>query len=250
MNKFEAGDKVRCVEVRGTARDRLTQDKAYEVLAAREWISLVRDDVGVASYFSNTFFEKVEDQTDSEEIKAGDVVECVDADNALHYLVKGGHYFVDAIREGLGGAILYDVSSLQDGSKGSGWAPHRFKKIAWEEVTTDTKSEETQVSELDEFKARVWEAAQEAKKEHGWCSEVDALLAGLGVTDPNPRAMYRVMIPVEISAPRAEGKDAIDLVRSAAVGAVHGALIEFAESDVSVERVKGRPRWTVEEVTG
>ena len=243
MNKFEVGDKVRCVEDDWFP---ITKGKTYDVTSAKWGIFRTLDDHGQVNWFSEHRFEKVE-ESPPEEVRVGDIVECIDADGSLHALVKGGYYFVDAVRKGVEGIVLYDVSSLQDGSKGSGWAAHRFKKIAWEEVTTDTKSEETQASELDEFKKRVWEAAQAAKAEHGWCSEIDAVLEQLGVQDPSPRVTYRVMIPVELEGPAGAVCKA-DMFRLGTNAALAAALRTYAEGDV--DDVVVLNSWTVEEVTG
>lgn len=173
----------------------------------------------------------------SERFEVGDRVRCVDAGST--YLTNGSVYQVMSV-DPAGGNLSVHPWPL------TLYSAERFEPVD-EGPSTPTDGG---ADPLAEFKKQVWQAAQAAKAEHGWCGEVDAILAELGVQDPNPRVKYRVMIPVEIRARRAEGKDAIDLVRNAAVGAVFGAISEFTESDVSVERVKGRLAWTVEEVTG
>lgn len=50
-------------------------------------------------------------------------------------------------------------------------------------MTTET-TEATGVSELDAFKAKVYEMAQQAKRQHGWCGEIDDILDRLGVEGP------------------------------------------------------------------
>lgn len=50
-------------------------------------------------------------------------------------------------------------------------------------MTTET-TEATGVSELDAFKARVYEMAQQAKRNYGWCGEIDEILARLDIEAP------------------------------------------------------------------
>ena len=47
---------------------------------------------------------------------------------------------------------------------------------------------EVQETELEAFKARVYAVAQKAKADHGWCGEIDAMLAELGVEIPQGEA--------------------------------------------------------------
>lgn len=52
---------------------------------------------------------------------------------------------------------------------------------------------------LDSFKAKVYEVAQKAKAEHGWCPEIDRILSDLGVEAP-PKLMrtFILNIPIEV----------------------------------------------------
>lgn len=47
-------------------------------------------------------------------------------------------------------------------------------------MTTET----IEATELEAFKAKVYEMAQQAKRNHGWCSEIDDILDRLGVEAP------------------------------------------------------------------
>ena len=114
--------------------------------------------------------------------------------------------------------------------------------LTYKENTVDPNK----MSELDEFKKKVWEVAQTAKEKYDWCEEIDKILEELDVTDPNPTITYIVSIPVEVDGP-AGIKNAQDLFTpSVTITAVQKTLKETAKPGIKFVYPKTLYNWKVE----
>lgn len=163
---FKKGDKIKCtLGIQGV----LTEGKVYtaETDQSDETGVQVVDDKGRADSFYSERFEPVPPP------KVGDLVEVTEGHLSM---AKGSRFRLVFVGESNARGIL-----VHDAGNGVARRPMFRWNMRLDLIRVIEK--ET----LDSFKAKVWEKAQKAKREHGWCSEVDAILAELGVSDPNPR---------------------------------------------------------------
>lgn len=225
---FQVGDIVQCVDdYLGLAIGEYYKvDKVYTDINDNTVLDITSTSDGLArgNGWSASRFKKVI----MTKFNIGDRVRCINRNGTLS---ENTEYTVTDINFDKNLKETYLTVQDDTGRKHHGYYPQRFELVR---------------NSLNEFKKRVWEAAQSAKKKHGWCEEVDKILEELDVENPNPTITYIVSIPVEVDGP-AGIKNAQDLFTpSVTITAVQKTLKETAKPGIKFVYPKTLYNWKVE----
>lgn len=235
MNEFKVGDRVRCVDAEGSP---LVDGAVYVVYGVGLHCVEVRpvgDYQGTDRMWDGARFVPA-----TEGINVGDTVRVVE-----------GHWCLPAGKDLLVSAV--DPSHLGSSADGGRrerltFNPTKVDVIQRAGAAEDDKSEPAPEPDetLESFKLRVWEAAQAAKRQHGWCSEVDKVVADLGIEAPTRR--YRVAVQFEVDVSGVELKSAGQFNGAGAVvAALRGMTVDGASS-TDVRPLLGG-HWDIQDIT-
>lgn len=241
-NRFKVGDRVRCADAEAKP---LVDGAVYEVtsVVGNHRINHCINVRPVGNYHPTHVHPWAADHfvPATEGINVGDTVRVVEEHwgippEALDDAVAVGCTFRGRSAIGVGSTRYYLDPTKCDVVKRAG---------ATETTKGDPEPEADET--LESFKLRVWEAAQAAKKEHGWCSEIDKIVADLGVTGPTRR--YRITIPVEIDVTGVDLRGTRQLRhRADVIGALRNLGIERPSSAEVVESSLYTAHWKIEEI--